>query len=79
MRPCHAFRPTRSRPRATTVPVTLYIVIFQSWGGALEGFVLVPILLFKHIDDIFEVFVGSSVTHQLFAHDLKFCSTFWQK
>ena len=36
---------------------------------------LEPIQLIMYIDDIFEVFLGSAVTHQLFADGLKLFST----
>ena len=52
---------------------------FSEWSpvisGVPQGSVLGPILFIMYIDDIFEVFIGSTITHQLFADDLKLFST----
>ena len=51
---------------------------FSEWSpvisGVPQGSVLGPVLFILYIDDIFEVFSGSSVTHKLFADDLKMYS-----
>ena len=44
-------------------------------SGVPQGSVLGPILFIMHIDDIFKVYIGSTVTHQMFADDLKLFST----
>jgi len=52
---------------------------FCEWSPVISGepqrSVLGPILFIMYIDDIFEVFLGSAVTHQLFADDLKLFNT----
>jgi ribonucleases P/MRP protein subunit RPP40 len=52
---------------------------FSEWSPVINGVplgsVLGPILFIMYIDDIFEVLLGSAVTHQLFADDLKLFST----
>jgi len=51
---------------------------FSEWSPVFsevpQGSVLEPILFIMYLDEIFEVFLGSAIAHQLFADDLKLFS-----